>query len=295
VEEIEISQIKLLASYVQDNSIHYFVSSQQNDEIINLLTDINERKQHFQNTINQAIIMNFKTLTASIVVLFEIASPAVANPNWKVFGRSNGGSEIALDTNSFNQSGNTFYFVYRITKNNEPFYHKGRTTDCFVGDSGQTNGRPKLWQSIDNPAEPVNVFADSPASQNMLINVCRSAKAKVNSLPEANYSRSAVDELRSFSGTNCQSTLKKEGSETIINCNQVTIKTDPSDSSQSIVAFSNNINDKSIAYTINNTPTYHDDANFFEVVQIGNINNAVPGGTFSFKYGSCFLFLLRTN
>jgi hypothetical protein len=68
--------------------------------------------------------MNFKTLTASIVGLLAIAVPVAANPNWKVFGRSNGGSEIALDTNSFNQSGNTVYFVYRITKNNEPFYHK---------------------------------------------------------------------------------------------------------------------------------------------------------------------------
>jgi hypothetical protein len=233
--------------------------------------------------------MNFKTLTASIVALLAITAPADANPNWKVFGRSNGGSEIALDTNSFNQSGNTVYFIYRITKNNEPFYHKGRTTDCFVGDSGQTNGHPQLWQSIDNPAEPVNVSADSPASQNMLINVCRSAKPRVNSLPDTSYSRSAVDELKSFSGTNCQSTLKKEGSETTINCDRVTIKTNPGDSRQSIVSFNNNVNDKSIVYIINNTPSNYDGTNFFEVVQIGNTNKAVPEGTFSFKYGSCFL------
>ena len=80
----------------------------------------------------------------------------------------------------------------------------------------------------------MNVFADSPASQNMLINICRSAKPRVNSLPDRNYSRSVVDELKSFSGNNCQSTLNKEGSETTINCNQVTIKVNPSDSRQSI-------------------------------------------------------------
>jgi hypothetical protein len=233
--------------------------------------------------------MNFKALIASIFVLLAIASPADAKPNWKVFGRSNGGSEIALDTNSFNQSGNTVYFIYRITKNNEPFYHKGRTTDCFVGDSGQTNGHPQLWQSIDNPSEPVNVSADSPASQNMLINVCRSAKARVNSLPEANYSISAVDELRLFSGTNCKSILKKEGSETTINCDRVTIKINPSDSTQSIVSFDNNVNDKSIIYFIKNTPLNTNGTNFFEVVRILDVNNSVPGEIFSFKYGACFI------
>jgi hypothetical protein len=50
--------------------------------------------------------MNFKTLNASILALLVMSAPAAANPNEKVFGRSNGGSEIALDTNSFNQSEN---------------------------------------------------------------------------------------------------------------------------------------------------------------------------------------------
>jgi hypothetical protein len=257
------------------------------DKLVGKIEDLNNLI--FRRQLIKGEIMSFKTLTVSIFILLAIVTPAIASPNWKVFGKSNGGSEIALDTNSFNQSGNTVYFIYRITKNNEPFYHKGRTTDCFVGDSGQTNGHPQLWQSIDNPAEPVNVSADSPASQNMLINVCRSAKPRGNSLPDANYSRSAVDELRSFSGTNCQSILKKEGSETTINCDRVTIKTNPSDSTQSIVSFDNNVNDKSIIYFINSTPSNLNGTNFFEVVQIGNTNKAVPEGTFSFKYGACFI------
>ncbi len=162
-----------------------------------------------------------------------------------------------------------------------------------MGDSGQLNGHPQIWASIDNPAEPVNVSADSPASQNMLINICRSAKPSMKLSPEANYSRSAVDELKSFSGINCQSKLKKEGSETTINCDRVTIKINPSDPKQSIVSFNNNINDKSIAYIINNTPRNHDDTNFFEVVQILSENKAIPGGTFSFKYGACFVFSMQ--
>jgi hypothetical protein len=78
-----------------------------------------------------------------------------------------------------------------------------------------------------------------------------------------------------------------------INCDRVTIKTNPGDSKQSIVSFNNNVNDKSIDYIINNTPNNHDGTNFFEVVQIGNANKAVPGGTFAFKHGACFVSSAR--
>ncbi len=46
--------------------------------------------------------MSIKILTASVIVLLTISTSAVAIPVWKVFGKSNGGSEIALDINSFN-------------------------------------------------------------------------------------------------------------------------------------------------------------------------------------------------
>jgi hypothetical protein len=238
--------------------------------------------------------MNFETLTVSVVVLLAIAAPADANPNWKVFGRSNGGSEIALDTNSFNQSGNTVYFVYRITKNNEPFYHKGRTTDCFVGDSGQSNGHPQLWQSIDNPAEPVNVSADSSASQNMLINVCRSARpivAKNNrEVRQTTYQQSPVDELRRFAGNRCYSILEIPGSKTNIICDRVEIYPSKDKPITSIVSFIDSINDRKIMYTILNAPvTLDDGSNVFEVVGIVSSNQGVPGGTFEFKPGICFL------
>jgi hypothetical protein len=73
----------------------------------------------------------------------------------------------------------------------------------------------------------------------------------------------------------------------------VTIKANPSDSRQSMVSFNNNVNDKSIIYFINNTPSNQDGTNFFEVVEIGNRNKAVPGGTFSFKNGACFVSSAR--
>jgi hypothetical protein len=239
--------------------------------------------------------MNFKTLTASIVALISVAAPVIANPNWKVFGRSNGGSEIALDTNSFNQSGNTVYFIYRITKNNEPFYHKGRTTDCFVGDSGQTNGHPQIWQSIDNPAEPVNVLADSPASQNMLINVCRSAvrpvKLQSGTTRETSIRKTSSDifNRKILVSTDCRSVLRQYQNNTSVNCTKATYQISPFNPDETIIYFLDEIHNTGIWYRVKNTPEDGSDIIHYPLIEYKIINNAIPSSSFDFHSGSCFV------
>lgn len=146
--------------------------------------------------INQGITMNFKTLTVSIVALLAITAPAVANPNWKVFGKSNGGSEIALDLNGLAASGDIVYFQYRTTKNGKTTKHTGGTNLC-------SNKNPAAWLAIhpDGSAPSAVVSADSPASKAMLKNVCQvfnsASKSKSRSPESCQRSRETVTELRS--------------------------------------------------------------------------------------------------
>ncbi len=142
--------------------------------------------------------MNFKTLTVSIVVLLAIAAPAVANPNWKSFGRSNGGSDIALDLDSIatSTSRDFVYFQYKTTKNGKTTKHTGGTNLC-----SQKN--PAAWLAIhpDGSAPSAVVAADSPASKAMLKTVCQvfnsASKSEPRSIEACQRSRLSIFKLRS--------------------------------------------------------------------------------------------------
>jgi hypothetical protein len=234
--------------------------------------------------------MNFEIFTANILVLITISIPAIAIPNWKVFGKSNGGSEIALDMNSFNKSANTVYFVYRIIKNGKIFYHKGKTNDCLVGDSGQINGHPQLWQSIDNPAEPVNVSADSPASQNMLINVCRSAVRPVKSQSGTTRKTSSdIFNRKILVSTDCRSVLRQYQNNTSVNCTKATYQISPFNPDETIIYFLDEIHNTGIWYRVKNTPEDGSGIIHYPLIEYKIINNAIPSSSFDFHSGSCFI------
>jgi hypothetical protein len=152
--------------------------------------------------------MNFKILTASILAIIAIAAPAIANPNWKVFGKSNSGSEIALDLNSFYHDEGLVYFQYKTTKNGKSTAHMGVSSGC-------QEEIPQGWSALstDGSRKIVQVLADSPASKAMSKKVCQVANTKKaakdtakSRLTNCQESRATVERLKApLAGTNSAS------------------------------------------------------------------------------------------
>jgi Excalibur calcium-binding domain len=110
-----------------------------------------------------------KIFIAAASTLSISLSANSATAEWKVFGKSNGGSEIALSTNDVSvESGlEDTFFNYRIrTKGKVNIYYG--LLDC-------SSKSPEKWFTNKE-----YVLADSPASKAMLKKACQIARTKVN-------------------------------------------------------------------------------------------------------------------
>jgi hypothetical protein len=123
-----------------------------------------------------------KLLTGSFLFL-TMSIPSIAHPVWEVMGKSNGGSEIALDLGTAPPryiDGDVppkylpVEFQYRITKNGKTVINQGLLINCF------DNPNPKGWKIFpkDSPDEGVWVPADSKASKSMAKKACQVAKSR---------------------------------------------------------------------------------------------------------------------
>ena len=112
--------------------------------------------------------MKLPALVTSLALTFLIATPTWARPLWEKLGRTNSGSEIALDVNSINTVDDSTTFNYRITKNGESSVHYGVVGTCNTF---------KSWEAlVDNSSgKSITVQADSKASKAMLKMACEIA------------------------------------------------------------------------------------------------------------------------
>jgi hypothetical protein len=111
-----------------------------------------------------------------------------ANAEWKVMGKSNGGSEIALSTSDIEideESGvSDTFFNYRIKTKGVVKSLRG-LVDCSVN----SDDKNRWW--LDHGY----VLADSPASKVMLSKVCQIARAKTKNVSVAGNAREVPQRL----------------------------------------------------------------------------------------------------
>jgi hypothetical protein len=133
--------------------------------------------------------MDIKKIFIAAASTLSIALSAnSANAEWKVMGKSNGGSEIALSTSDIEideKSGvaDTF-FNYRI-RTKGVAKSLGGIVDCSVN----SDNKERWW------ADNGFVIADSPASKAMLSKVCQIARAKVKNVSVAGNAREVSPRL----------------------------------------------------------------------------------------------------
>jgi hypothetical protein len=118
--------------------------------------------------------MNIKKIFIAAASTLSIAlsgNSAIAEFEWKVMGKSNGGSEIALAINAIGASEehglSNAVFLYRITTQGKTARHVG-VVNCL-------NTSPSYWLTPEGSGA---VNADSPASKSMLLKVCQIARSK---------------------------------------------------------------------------------------------------------------------
>jgi hypothetical protein len=123
---------------------------------------------------------------ASTLSIALTANSAIAE--WKVMGKSNGGSEIALSTSDIEideESGvESTFFNYRVRTKGVAKSLKG-LVDC----SANSDDKARWW------ADNSFVMADSPASKAMLSKVCQIARAKVKNVSAAGNAREVSQRL----------------------------------------------------------------------------------------------------
>lgn len=122
--------------------------------------------------------------------------------DWVNYGKHGQNSEIslALDSMSYDQESDAYFFTYKITTNGEPVFYAGESSIC-------ANGNPRGWRgnAVGSKGSLRWIPANSPASRTMIESICKIVKpapiaAKRKSIREICASnRKTAAELRGHS------------------------------------------------------------------------------------------------
>jgi hypothetical protein len=115
--------------------------------------------------------MNYSIACLLILSSFGLIAPATAR--WvDVSGTTNDGATLSFDTNEIGRT----RFVYRVVERDDTRAIEGVTSWCYRGkirlnpNAAPTTDKPGWY--VYNKDEIVSVYANSPASLNLLQTVC---------------------------------------------------------------------------------------------------------------------------